>query len=176
MSRLASKPDRNCATFDGCPRPACVVCRRGSWPRTGGRAAWPRTVCERVLSRQLAQIIRPQPRIPRDRSRLRLCDVDAWIERRRNTAMEETTMMTSHAPGVKPPGAVGEPPGTVAGSPDPRATAANSLAAPAPTACIELDRFCEECSYNLRTLAVTPDPRTGIPVVRCTECGKGVVR
>ncbi|MCH7592589.1 MAG: hypothetical protein IH989_07420 [Planctomycetes bacterium] len=48
----------------------------------------------------------------------------------------------------------------------------DQASAVAPTACIELDRFCEECSYNLRTLAVTPDPRTGIPIVRCTECGR----
>jgi len=41
-----------------------------------------------------------------------------------------------------------------------------------PVACIELDRFCEKCGYNLRTLPVYRDERTGIPVVRCTECGQ----
>jgi hypothetical protein len=42
----------------------------------------------------------------------------------------------------------------------------------APVACIELDRFCEHCGYNLRTLPVYRETRTGIPVVRCTECGR----
>jgi hypothetical protein len=41
-----------------------------------------------------------------------------------------------------------------------------------PIACMELDRFCEHCAYNLRTLPVFCDERTGIPIVRCTECGK----
>ncbi len=41
-----------------------------------------------------------------------------------------------------------------------------------PVACIELDRFCEHCAYNLRTLPIYLDERTGIPIVRCTECGK----
>ncbi len=41
-----------------------------------------------------------------------------------------------------------------------------------PTACIDLDRFCEACAYNLRTLPVVRDSRTGIPIVRCTECGR----
>ena len=79
--------------------------------------------------------------------------------------MEEATMMRSHASGVKRPGAAGKPVGTLGGSSD-------LLAEPLPVACIELDRFCEDCSYNLRTLPVVPDPRTGIPVVRCTECGR----
>ena len=42
----------------------------------------------------------------------------------------------------------------------------------APIACIDLDRFCGDCGYNLRTLPVYRDDRTGIPVVRCTECGR----
>ena len=42
----------------------------------------------------------------------------------------------------------------------------------APVACIDLDRFCEGCAYNLRTLPVYRDERTGIPVVRCPECGR----
>ncbi|MHC4091851.1 MAG: hypothetical protein ACYSUQ_15160 [Planctomycetota bacterium] len=42
----------------------------------------------------------------------------------------------------------------------------------APLACIDLDRFCEGCGYNLRTLSVHRDPRTGIPLVRCPECGR----
>jgi len=41
-----------------------------------------------------------------------------------------------------------------------------------PVACVDLDRFCEGCGYNLRTLPVYRDQRTGIPVVRCTECGR----
>ncbi len=41
-----------------------------------------------------------------------------------------------------------------------------------PVASVELDRFCAGCGYNLRTLPVFRDARTGIPVVRCTECGK----
>ncbi|UCE59961.1 MAG: hypothetical protein JSU63_21265 [Phycisphaerales bacterium] len=39
-------------------------------------------------------------------------------------------------------------------------------------ACIDLDRFCENCAYNLRTLPVHRDAHTGIPVVRCPECGQ----
>jgi len=42
----------------------------------------------------------------------------------------------------------------------------------APVACIELDRFCAACAYNLRTLPVYRDERTGIPIVRCPECGR----
>ncbi len=42
----------------------------------------------------------------------------------------------------------------------------------APVAGIDLDRFCSNCGYNLRTLPVYRDHRTGIPVVRCTECGR----
>ncbi|UCG33438.1 MAG: hypothetical protein JSU68_02160 [Phycisphaerales bacterium] len=42
----------------------------------------------------------------------------------------------------------------------------------APVAVIDLDRFCDGCGYNLRTLPVYLDDRTGIPVVRCTECGR----
>ena len=42
----------------------------------------------------------------------------------------------------------------------------------APVAHVELDRFCEGCGYNLRTLPVYRDEHTGIPVVRCTECGR----
>lgn len=41
-----------------------------------------------------------------------------------------------------------------------------------PIACMELDRFCERCAYNLRTLPIFRDERIGIPIVRCTECGK----
>lgn len=41
-----------------------------------------------------------------------------------------------------------------------------------PIAVIELDRFCEGCGYNLRTQAVVRDERTGIPIVRCPECGR----
>jgi len=43
--------------------------------------------------------------------------------------------------------------------------------AAAPHAVIELDRFCTSCAYNLRTMPVERDPGTGIPVVRCPECG-----
>ena len=42
----------------------------------------------------------------------------------------------------------------------------------APAAYVELDRFCEGCGYNLRTLPVYRDERTAIPVVRCPECGR----
>ena len=41
-----------------------------------------------------------------------------------------------------------------------------------PIACIDLDRFCEGCGYNLRTLPVYREEGTGIPVVRCPECGR----
>ncbi|MCP4250345.1 MAG: hypothetical protein GY778_25155 [bacterium] len=42
----------------------------------------------------------------------------------------------------------------------------------APLACIDLDRFCGGCGYNLRTQPVARDPGTGIPLVRCPECGR----
>jgi len=45
-------------------------------------------------------------------------------------------------------------------------------AAERPIAVVELDRFCEGCAYNLRTQAVYRDERTGIPLVRCPECGR----
>ena len=41
-----------------------------------------------------------------------------------------------------------------------------------PVASFELDRFCTECGYNVRTLPIARDERTGIFVVRCTECGR----
>jgi hypothetical protein len=44
-------------------------------------------------------------------------------------------------------------------------------ATPSPVSCIDLDRFCGGCAYNLRTLPVYLDDRTGIPIVRCPECG-----
>ena len=40
-----------------------------------------------------------------------------------------------------------------------------------PIAYVDLDRYCSRCSYNLRTLPVERDGRTGIPMVRCPECG-----
>ena len=43
---------------------------------------------------------------------------------------------------------------------------------PAPVAVIDLDRFCDHCGYNLRTLAIFRDERTGVPLVRCPECGR----
>ena len=49
---------------------------------------------------------------------------------------------------------------------------APSRAPAAPVACIDLDRFCEGCGYNLRTLPVYRDAHTGIPIVRCPECGR----
>ncbi len=58
------------------------------------------------------------------------------------------------------------------GSSSVAAPSAPSNATPAPVACIEVDRFCEGCGYNLRTLPVHRDERTGIPLVRCTECGR----
>lgn len=36
---------------------------------------------------------------------------------------------------------------------------------------VDLDRYCGCCGYNLRTLAVYRDEHTGIPLVRCPECG-----
>ena len=41
-----------------------------------------------------------------------------------------------------------------------------------PVACVDLDRYCEECGYNLRTLPIVRDAHTGILVVQCTECGR----
>lgn len=49
---------------------------------------------------------------------------------------------------------------------------ADPRARPEPQPCIDLDRFCADCGYNLRTLPVSCDARTGIPVVRCPECGR----
>jgi hypothetical protein len=53
---------------------------------------------------------------------------------------------------------------------EPKQSLGNS--AESAVACVELDRFCEGCGYNLRTLPVHREPSTGIPVVRCTECGR----
>lgn len=39
-------------------------------------------------------------------------------------------------------------------------------------ACVETDRFCDACGYNLRTQAVRRDPRTEILLCRCPECGR----
>lgn len=39
-------------------------------------------------------------------------------------------------------------------------------------ACVEADRFCEDCGYNLRTQAVRREPRTRILLARCPECGR----
>lgn len=89
---------------------------------------------------------------------LRLCDFDFRIQRQRIGTMEETTMMTSLDVAAESPGSLAE--------------SRDAIATASATACIELDRFCEQCSYNLRTLPVTTDPRTGIPIVRCTECGR----
>jgi hypothetical protein len=37
---------------------------------------------------------------------------------------------------------------------------------------IETDRYCDECGFNMRTLPVVRDGRTGLLVARCTECGR----
>lgn len=37
---------------------------------------------------------------------------------------------------------------------------------------IETDRFCQRCSYNMRTQAVRRDPRTELLLARCPECGR----
>jgi hypothetical protein len=37
---------------------------------------------------------------------------------------------------------------------------------------VETDMFCSVCGYNLHSLAVILDGRLGIPIVRCSECGK----
>ena len=39
-------------------------------------------------------------------------------------------------------------------------------------ATIDLDRFCPECGYNLRTLPVWREAHTGLPGVRCRVCGR----
>ncbi|HEY0008428.1 MAG TPA: hypothetical protein VGB55_06875, partial [Tepidisphaeraceae bacterium] len=36
---------------------------------------------------------------------------------------------------------------------------------------IETDTFCDGCSYNLRTQKVWRDPRLGIAICRCPDCG-----
>ncbi len=53
-----------------------------------------------------------------------------------------------------------------------RPASSSEETAPAPVACIELDRFCEACGYNLRTLPVYRDERTGVAMARCPECGQ----
>jgi hypothetical protein len=37
---------------------------------------------------------------------------------------------------------------------------------------VEVDRYCEGCGYNMHTQAVKIDPRTGVPICRCPECGR----
>ena len=37
---------------------------------------------------------------------------------------------------------------------------------------MQTDTFCEGCGYNLHTQAVMRDPRLGIVVCRCPECGR----
>ncbi len=37
---------------------------------------------------------------------------------------------------------------------------------------IETDRFCESCGYNLHLQEVRRDPRTGVLLTRCPECGR----
>jgi len=39
-------------------------------------------------------------------------------------------------------------------------------------AAVEIDRYCENCGYNLRTQPVRRDDRTQVPLVRCPECGR----
>jgi len=53
-----------------------------------------------------------------------------------------------------------------------KAESADSPVPASPISCIDLDRFCMGCAYNLRTLGVYRDAHTGIPVVRCPECGR----
>jgi hypothetical protein len=52
------------------------------------------------------------------------------------------------------------------------ATEGLDFAALPPVACVETDRFCDHCGYNLRTQAVRRDPRTEILLCRCPECGR----
>ncbi|MGD8451854.1 MAG: hypothetical protein PVJ57_08550 [Phycisphaerae bacterium] len=58
--------------------------------------------------------------------------------------------------------------GDSAGQPD----APSDLGEHPPIAVIETDRFCDGCGYNLRTQAIHRDPRTGILLCRCPECGR----
>lgn len=37
---------------------------------------------------------------------------------------------------------------------------------------VEVDRFCDNCGYNLLTQTVRRDPRTQILITRCPECGR----
>jgi hypothetical protein len=43
---------------------------------------------------------------------------------------------------------------------------------PAPQCPLETDHFCEACGYNLHGQIVTRDPRLGILICRCPECGR----
>ena len=53
----------------------------------------------------------------------------------------------------------------------PAETASRDRMEDGPLACVESDRFCARCGYNLRTLPIPRDGRTKILLVRCTECG-----
>jgi len=37
---------------------------------------------------------------------------------------------------------------------------------------VETDRYCDECGFNLRTQPVFRDERSGVLMMRCTECGR----
>ncbi len=39
-------------------------------------------------------------------------------------------------------------------------------------ATVEVDRYCEGCGYNLYSLPVRRESRTGVLMTRCTECGR----
>ncbi|MGD2108774.1 MAG: hypothetical protein PVI86_05220 [Phycisphaerae bacterium] len=54
----------------------------------------------------------------------------------------------------------------------PQPDLARPCSADEPIACVEVDRYCQGCGYNLRTLPIHRDVRTQIPMVRCTECGR----
>lgn len=54
----------------------------------------------------------------------------------------------------------------------PQETVAPVAAEDGTLACVESDRFCNRCGYNLRTLPIRRDNRTKILLVRCTECGQ----
>ena len=54
----------------------------------------------------------------------------------------------------------------------PRETVAQVVVKDGTLACVESDRFCNRCGYNLRTLSIHRDNHTKILLVRCTECGQ----
>lgn len=57
-------------------------------------------------------------------------------------------------------------------SPGPNVDVLNGFSSLPGVAQVEHDTLCENCGYNLHMQAVRRDPRTGILLIRCPECGR----